>query len=123
MAYTNSWEPNGLYRKFVGEVHGDEILESNLELQTHPNFSDIQYIINDFSEITGHSIAIHHTSAYAKVDDIVSVTKGQLKIAIIVTQDSMISLANSYREQLKNELFDCEIFDTVTSARNWISQP
>lgn len=119
MTYTNTWEPEGLYRKFTGSVDGDEILKSNFELHLNPNFQDIKYIINDFTEMTSHSIATGHTRAYATTDDIVSNTKGKLKIALLVTQAEHIDLAKIYCDQMEGKLFKCEIFDTIENARNW----
>jgi len=121
MPHTNTWETQGLYRKFVGEISGDEILESNFELQSDPNFKNIKYVINDFTEVTGHTIESAHTKAYATSDDIISNTKGKLKIALVATQPSLAALANSYREQMKNNLFECEIFQAIKEARTWVS--
>lgn len=119
MPYTNTWESEGLYRKFVGKISGVEILESNFELHENPNFQAIKYIINDFMEVTGHSIETVHTKAYATSDDVISNTKGKLKIALVVTQTSLVALANNYREQMRGKLFECEIFQSIADARKW----
>ena len=123
MSHTYTWEPSGLYRKFAEAINGVEILSSNFEIQAHPKFTEIKYIINDFTEITNYSITTSHTRAYAKTDDIISNSKGQLKIAIIATLDEHITLANNYREEMKNNRFKCGIFDTVEDAREWIGRP
>jgi len=125
MAYTNTWEPEGLYRKFTGKISGEEIFVSNLELQNDANFQKINYIVNDFTEISGHTIAPSHTEIYAKTDDIISLTKGDLKIALVVdqTQISTIALAGKYCEQMKNKPFKCDIFPTLDEAREWVSNP
>lgn len=121
MPHKNTWEQEGLYRKFTGEVSGDEILESNFGLHTHPKFQAIKYIINDFTEVTGASMQTSSTKAFATSDDIISHSKGRLKIALVVTQDPFIALANSYREQMVGKLFECEIFKTIGDARKWVS--
>jgi len=123
MPHTNTWELTGLYRKFIGEVDGEEILESNFEVQAHPNFKCIKYIINDFIEMAEFAITTDHTRIYAKTDDIIANSKGRLKIAIIATHDEHIALANHYREEMKNNKFDCEIFDTEEDARKWTNLP
>lgn len=120
MAYTNSWETGGLYRKFFGEISGDEILESNFELQANPNFKTIKYIINDFIEVTAYSIESSHTKAYASSDVVIANSKGKLNIALVVDQDGLITLANGYREQMIGQLFECEIFQCVEDARKWV---
>ena len=121
MSYTNTWETGGLYRKFTDTISGDEILKSNFELHTDPKFQEIKYIINDFMEVTGHSIQASQTKVYAVTDDMISKTKGKLKIALVVTQDPLIALANSYREEMIGKLFECEIFHTIEDAREWVS--
>lgn len=121
MPYTNTRETDGLYRKFTGNISGDEILESNFELHTDPDFQKIKYIINDFTEVTGHSIETIHTKVYALTDEIVSNTKGKLKIALVVTQEPLIALANSYREEMIVKRFECEIYQTIEDARKWVS--
>jgi len=122
MPYTLTWESKGLYRKFTGDVSGDEILKSNFELHVDPYFQNITYIINDFTGMTGHSIDISHTEVYAKTDDIVSNSKGRLKIALVATQADHIDLANSYCDQMEDKLFECEIFKNIKDARNWVSK-
>jgi len=121
MPYTNTWEAEGLYRKFIGRISGHEILESNFELHIDPNFQQIKYIINDFIHVTEHSIQANHTKIYASTDEIIAETKGKLKVALVVTQNSLIALANNYREEMIDKKFECEIFQTVENARKWVS--
>jgi len=121
MPHTNIWESEGLYRKFTGEISGEEILDSNFELHIDPGFQEIKYIINDFSEVTGHTIENTHTKVYASTDDIVSQTKGELKIALVVTDTALISLAKTYREHMMDKVFECEIFQTIEDARKWVA--
>ena len=121
MPHNNTWEIAGLYREFTGEINGEEILESNLELHIHPNFKSIKYIINDFLGVTGHSIKVADTHAYAVSDDVISSSKGKLKIALVVNQEALIALANSYRAQMIGNLFECEIFSTIENAREWVN--
>ena len=121
MSYMNTWEKDGLYRKFSESISGEEILESNFELQIDPRFKDIKYIINDFTDVTDHMIQTEHTQTYASTDEIISHSKGRLKIAIVVTQDSLIALAKNYQEEMRGKLFECEIFKTIDSAREWVN--
>jgi len=123
MPHENSWNSESLYRKFSGEISGEEILESNFELQAHPNFSVIKYIINDFTNVTEHTVKAMHANVYAKTDNIIANTKGKLKIALVVPPTSpVIEVANNYREQMRGSLFSCEIFSTFKDAENWGSK-
>lgn len=120
MPHKNTWEQDNLYREFSGEIASDEILESNFKLQAHPNFESIKYIINDFTEVTAHNIELVHANVYAKTDEIISNTKGKLKIALIVPINSTImEAAIGYRTLMINSLFSCEIFNTLEEAKAW----
>ena len=120
MPHSNTWETEGLYRKFIGEISAYEILESNIELHNNANFSKIKYVINDFSNVTGHSVEITHTRIYASTDRLISDYKKELKIALVVTQAELIELAKSYREQMLGERFECQIFKAIGEARTWV---
>lgn len=119
MPNTLIWKPHYLFRKFTGDVTGEEILKSNFDLQAQPGFAAIKYIVNDFTDVSTLLIDTHHTKIYASTDDIISETKGKFKIAIVVNQKAHVDLAKSYRDSLTNNLFDCEIFETVEDAKKW----
>lgn len=70
--------------------------------------------------MTGHSIRFTHIKVYADTDEIISYLTGKIKIALAVTQEPFITMANSYREEMRDKLFECEIFNTVDDARSWI---
>ena len=120
MAYTNTWAEHGLLRKFTGIIDPEELLKSNFELQAHPKFADIKYIINDFTSVTEIIFGEEYAKVYASTDDIISDTKGKLKIAIVVEREEHIVLANSYRRELKNQHFICEVFETIKEADDWV---
>ena len=119
MPHSNTWETDGLYRKFIGKISAYEILESNINLHQDSNFSYIKYVINDFSEVTQHSIEVTHTRIYASTDRLISDYKEALKIALVVTQAELLALANRYCEQMIDEKFECQIFKTIEEARAW----
>lgn len=121
MPHLDIWETKGLHRKYHGVINPDEILQANLELNSDPRFSEITYIINDFTEISGISISENHTKIFALTDDIISATKGKLKIAIVVIKNEYVELANTYRNELKNHVYHCEIFQTINKAREWVA--
>ena len=121
MSYLNSWEPKGLHRKFTGHVNGDDILKLNLELHVDPKFQSIKYIINDFTEMEDHSIEIAHVDVYAQTDEIISYTKGKLKISLVVIQPDHVELAQYYCDQMEGKLFECKIFKSVKGARKWVN--
>ena len=123
MSHENTWESNGLYRKFTGSLTAEDILDANIDLWIDPHFNSIEYLINDFSSITGHSILVKDTRVYAFMDDILSETKEQLKIALVVNNNkgSLLPLANHYCEEMKDKLFECDTFLNIEDARKWVA--
>lgn len=119
MPHKNTWNANGVLRKFSDEVNGDEILKSNFDLHVDPRFREIKYIINDFTDTKTLLLDTTHTRTYASTDDIISEIKGEFKIAIVVNKDEHIALANAYQQEMKSNLFTCEIFKTLDEAQTW----
>ena len=119
MAHNITWEQHGVYREFYHFVTGEEILASNFELQAHPNFEIIDYVINDFTKVTDHSITIPDTNTFAATDEIAAYGKVVLKIAIIVTKKDLFDLADAYQRMMEQMKFDCKIFKTLEQARRW----
>jgi len=126
MSFTTNWEPEGVYRRFTEKVSGIEILKSNLQLHKNPKFLKMKYVINDFTGLTEHSILPTHIKVYVDTDDIISssripFTTDKLKIGLVVHQEPFITMENSYRDQMIGKLFECEIFETLDDARNWVN--
>ncbi len=121
MPYTNNWQEKGLYRKFTGTISGIEILEANLKLHVDPRFNNIEYVLNDFTEVGDLRVETKHTSAYAASDKVISDRMHGLKIALVVTTELQIELANAYREQMKDSNFKCEVFTSLDDAYKWVT--
>lgn len=121
MTHSITWENNGIYRQFKGLVSGEEILESNFALQADARFVDINYIINDFTDVTEHTITVTDTNAYAITDEIAANKKPNIKIAIVVTKKDLFDLADTYSALMKAMKFDVKIFKTTEQARLWVS--
>lgn len=122
MAHTLTWQQNGLLRDFSGQISPEEILKSNFDLHVDPRFEEIKYVINDFTKVTDLSVNKDHTKIYASTDDVISDSKGKLKIAIIAVEDGHIALAKNYRAEMKNKNFVCEIFNNAEEAQAWANQ-
>ena len=122
MPHTNTWETDGLYRKFTGDIDTFEVLNSNFQLHEHPRFKDIKYIINDFIEVENISIEISHTEIFAKTDEMVANTKGYLKIALLITQEAHLPLTENYLKAMKENRFKCKVFTSIEDAREWVNK-
>lgn len=121
MAHKITWEPKGVYRRFNGIVTGEEILESNLTLQANPRFDEINYVLNDFTQVSDHTITLSDTNAYAVTDEIASHKKPHLKIAIVVTRKDHFELADTYCDLMKSMKYEAKISKTTDQAYRWLA--
>jgi len=121
MSHSITWENEGVYRRFKGLVTGEEILESNFTLQSDARFTDIDYVINDFTDVSESTVTVADTNAYAITDEIASNKKPTLNIAIVVTRKELFDMADTYCDLMKTMKFDAKIFKTTEQARRWAS--
>ena len=119
MSYSNTWLDRGLIRTFSGTVDGEEILESNFALHAHPKFESVEFVINDFTQVSEILINESHTRAFSSVDKNLSLRKPDLKIALVINRPEHMPLAIHYRQLMLDSSFECEIFDRLDDARAW----
>ena len=119
MSHTLTWESSRLLRVFTGNLSGDELFESNLNLQQDKRFEGIKSIINDFTLVKSHSITPEHIEVSASTDEVISKTKHNLKIALVVPKGPLQSLASRYCKLMQGQLFECAIFTSIEDANNW----
>ena len=121
MAHIIEWETRGIFRKFTGKISGREILESNIKLQQDPRFRQMNYVINDFCEVTEHYVEPCYTGVYAASDELKCNELPQFRIALVANQPDIRKIAKAYQQQVQDQKFDCELFTLLEGARNWVA--
>ena len=122
MAHLNKWEDKGLYREFKDHITGKEVLELNLTIQGDSRFDNLKYVINNFTQITDFDFSDIDIKLIAITDDVAALSNPRLKIALIVTLEPLLKLADSYCEYMKDSPYICEIFDNLNDAKKWVSK-
>lgn len=120
MSHKIVWEHFGLYRKFTDGISGHELVKIKLDLSHKERFKEIKYIINDFLEISEHSIEIEHANVFTRMNEVMSNTKHELKIAMVVVDDKLIGFAERYCALMQDQVFECAFFHSVEEARAWV---
>jgi len=118
MPYIHKWKETGVIREFSGAINAAQVLNSNLELHAHKRFNDIDYVLNDFTAATEIVIAAEQTTAFATTDEMVALTKGELKIAIVIS-NAFLPAALAYQKQMIDSSFTCLIFEAISEAEQW----
>lgn len=121
MSHQNIWEKNGLYRIFTGKISGKEVMGSNLASHGNAHFDTIKYVISDFTQITEFEVSDDDISIIATIDNIAVKSNAELKIAIVVTLESLKIWVQLYCEKMQDSPYECKIFNSIGDARKWVS--
>lgn len=124
MAYTFTWEDDGLYWKHQGILEARDIIHANDELVGKAEFKRIRYIIWDATDVD----AINVDDGLVEISTTFSVTTNKynpnIKVAFIAHDEHLRLLIKNYIELTLKNLPDAkqELFDDIEQAREFISQ-
>ncbi len=122
MTLKNSWEDDhGLYRTFTGRTSCAEIMHANTGLHSNPRFDEIKYIINDFTGVSEFEVSAVDIKESIAIDKAASKSKRKLKVAMVATEESLLSYAHLYALKMEETSFECKIFTNRHDACLWIS--
>ncbi len=119
MAYQYIWKEHILYRVFTEDISGDEVLNSNLELQGDARFDDIKCLINDFSNISQFTLNVNDIDHFVAIDNASALSKKRLNIAMIATNQELLSWIYLYCAKMESSPYQCRLFDNIQSAQEW----
>ncbi len=123
MAHQLIWENSGVLSVYSGKFD-ESIHNTGLnKLFGDPNIDHIQYIIGDYSQITGELLTEED------VDYPVAMTVGaasylkNIKVALVARDQQIIELCQHFIQLFTsiNASWEFKIFDNMQEARNWIT--
>ena len=118
MSFGLKWESDGVVKKFTAVVNDEDFIAATTEVQNHPDFSRIWFVINDLSDVNSFEVSPQTIETY--FSSVANAYRANDKIKItFVSQDSLIEeLINSFI--LANPLpYRLRVFKSVNEARNW----
>jgi len=119
MAYTFSWEAQGVYKRFSGVVTAAEYHRSQIEFTGHEKFDGAHYVINDFSDIERFVITPEEAEYMAAYSIGPHLANPDLRVCYVTTDPSIVSLI---RESKGLSIYTLEAFPTLASARESINR-
>lgn len=123
MPFENHWSERGLYRTYKGYISGKQILQQNLELQGHPNFDSLRYVINDLTLVEDFDISEKDIETITVIDNVAAISNSKIKVAVIAVREDILKWARLYCEMAKNTPFLCAVFSDVDQAKKWAEEP
>ena len=122
MGYELRWEENGVVKRYLGQVSGEELLAPVLATEADARFDTLRFVINDFLEATGVAFTQADIDAIAAHDMGAALTNPNIKVAVVATQPEVIDLVQRYM-QTSAQAYPTSIFSTMAEARAWVSTP
>lgn len=123
MPYELVWEPDGVLNRLSGFVSAREFVRSLEKIQGAPQFSDVRYVISDFTDVSGHEIGETTLAHLAAFHFGVLAYHPNCRM-IFVTADADFQTLLNMSLKLKISSYPIEILSTLSEARDWVeSQP
>ena len=63
---------------------------------------------------------VEHAKALSKMNEVMSNTKHELKIALVVSEARLMRFAENYCALMQDKVFECALFLSVEDARQWV---
>lgn len=120
MPYKIIWEAQGVIKHFSGQVDSEELLRAGTDTEADPRFDNYRYVINDFLECTGFSIASPVVDEIAAIDWAASRANSRIRIAVVATAPEIIEVTRQYAASPLN-VYTTRIFPTMAEARAWLA--
>lgn len=120
MAYELAWEPRGVVLSFSGQVSFADLRDATIHYQGNYRFDDLQYVIADYLDISGHDGDHAELEFLWALDTAARISNPRIRQAIVATCPSVIELATRYMSQ-ETQAFPTAVFASRDDARSWIA--
>lgn len=120
MPFEISWEGDGVYRRYHGNVTIDDRRRSFDRICADPRFDDLRYAITDYLTVEGYEITPWATEEIAAMHIGAMHTNPRIVIAAVVVDTAIIDAIEHFIS-LRFISQPYRIFSSVTEARRWIA--
>ena len=120
MSYEFHWESRGVHKVFTGFLTTHDFLKSAEEIHGSKQFDDLNYVINDFSGITGHGLNDDTFELYGVMTRVSTKSTKRTVRSIFVTADErLMNLINAHlaKHARYYQFLTCP---DLGSARAWL---
>lgn len=120
MAFELVWETRGVYKRFYGQVTGEDLLHSVTKVESDHRFDDLRFVINDFLGVDEFSVTEENVLMISAIDSAAATSNPNIRIAIVATDSHIQALGKLYAHAPLT-VYPTEIFLNTGDARNWLS--
>lgn len=121
MAYELIWETGGIFVSYSGQTSDTEIAQFAQEGQADERFTDLRYVLHDFTKCTGATFSTDSIQELAAIDSAASASNDRIKLAVVTDRDDVIAMVSAYLNSGFTG-FELRVFPTVTQANGWLGR-
>lgn len=122
MSYKISWEERGVKCIYSGSLTGDDLVESNIEMNSDSRSSAIDYLICNFIEVNEFPIRSEGVRRTANLDKKRAEKNPDVKLAVVANRPVIKGLTNMYVAFTDDSSWETAFFEDESEARNWIGE-
>lgn len=122
MPIQHSWKKRGVYRKLTGHITGQELIRAVEEVVVSPDFENFRWVINDFLEMTDHSVTTDDIEYLAAINAAASLTNPRISIAVVASESTIRVLAELFDTKSKelDSAYETRVFFSADEAKSWL---
>lgn len=123
MPYATEWEQHGILWRYWGQVDGQQLIRSNLDIYGDERFDRLKYQIVDLTRVARLDVARDDILTLAAYDRAASLSNPRIRIAVVALLTAARSLTRLYEVENTASPWSTRLFDNMREARDWVGFP
>lgn len=116
------YEDRGIRKRFHGFVDGDAFADSTADTSSRSAFDNAEYVIVDFTDISGHRIDDESMELAGLQQNIARKwAKRAIRVAIVAPDQTIQTLMGDFIASRHGEGFETRVFGQMQQARAWLA--
>ncbi len=116
------YEERGICKQFHGFVSGDDFAESTATTASRPEFDTADYVIVDFTAVSGNSIDLDSLEAAPIQQSLANKwSRRAVRVAVVAPDEATLSLMRTFVSSRQEQGYETKIFGTLPEARTWLA--
>lgn len=122
MIHDAIWKSAGVYQKLSGFVTAIDFIWAAVEVQSDERFEHVRYIVNDLSEVTGHTLTPDSMNDLAVIHCGFQSTNPNCRIAFVCLDENLANVIRSALTSQKLASYPVDVKGTVSEAMDWLGR-
>lgn len=115
------WLNEVLHYKFSNRITGELLINNNMILYGDPRLDDLKFVIIDFTDTTQvEDFTERDIMQISASDKAAAISNPRIRVAIVVNQESLGTLAAFYTAHSRESPWEIEIFQDLAKAKIWV---